>query len=326
MRRVTLIALLVVIGCGEEEPPKTPPPPLEGVELVLAGNEPKTLLRYKLAPHTESQLELAMDADVDTIDVGSVRMPTIVTSIDVAITDVDASGAKLKTTVVKGGARPRDPSTTDNDMLSTVRLLDRATSLLGGLVVSVSVTPDGKASGSKIESVGRDLSEPMQQQVGTFVQFTENLAMPLPDKPVGVGGMWKYRRTFQQNQLTLVATTRIEVIAIDGDRVTFKGTTDLVGADQTITNGSASAQVTKIGGTGTLSGTFDLSKVIVLGEIQQTLGFEMIVDGKTRPTKFGVTMHITPRAAASPESGSDAGAPTGSGDTGGHKSGDTGGH
>jgi hypothetical protein len=97
----------------------------------------------------------------------------------------------------------------------------------------------------------------MQEQVTTLLQASEQLAMGLPDKPVGVGAIWKHRRTIKQNQLTLVSMTTVEITAIDGERVTFKSTSEMTGADQAIAQGSASARVTAIRGTSAQSGTFD---------------------------------------------------------------------
>ncbi len=303
MRGVTCAALLVVIGCGSDDKPKPPPPPpAEGIELVSPGVEPRRPLRYALAVRREPlPIEVAMDVDAETVDSGA-KMPTLAMSLDVAIAEVDQAGnAKVRMTVAAAGARVRDPSTTpDPDTLAIVRVMDRQSALLGGLVIAYTVSPAGKITDSKIDAVGRDLSGPMQQQVATLVQTAESLAMALPDQPVGVGAIWKDRRTIKQNQLTLKSITTIEITAIDGDRVTFKGTSELAAADQMITQGSDSAQVTKIAGHGTLAGSFDLGKAIMLGETRSTLTFEMVALGQHRPTKLDVVTRSAPRTPVSP--------------------------
>jgi hypothetical protein len=292
MKCVTVIAcLLAVSGCGSEEKPKPPPAPTDGLELVQPGAEPRRQLRYQLASGTTSPIELAMDVDLKTAD-QEAKLPTMAMSLDIAVAAVDAGTAKLKLSVAAAGARPR---TEDPKEAPARTVMNRQANLLAGMVVTFGLTPQGGVKDSKVEAVGRDLSGPMQEQVTTLVQTSEQLAMPLPEQPVGVGAIWKHRRTMKQNQLTLVTMTTVEVTAIDGDRVTFKSSTEMTGADQTITQGSASAQVTAIRGTGTQTGTFDLTKAVVFGESKATLGFEMIADGQRRPMKLDIATRITER-------------------------------
>lgn len=294
MKCVTFIACLVAAtGCGSEEKPKPPPPPTDGIELVQPGVEPRRLLRYQLAAGTTSPLQLALDVDMKTVD-QDVKLPTMVMAIDVSAAAVDPSGAKLKLAVISASARSRD---WDDPNEASVRVvMNRQANLLAGTVVTFSLTPDGHVKDSKLEAVGRDLSGPMQEQTTTLLQASEQLAMPLPDKPVGVGAIWKHRRTMKQNQLTLVTMTTVELTAIEGDVLTFKSTTEMTGADQTVTQGSATSQVTAIRGSGSQTGTFDLGKAIVLAEAKATLGFEMSAEGQRRPMKLDIVTRITPRA------------------------------
>jgi hypothetical protein len=176
--------------------------------------------------------------------------------------------------------------------------MDRQASQVVGLAVTYTLTPGGASSGSKVDGVGRDLSGPMTEQVTMLLQMTDQLAMPLPAKPLGAGAVWKHRKTIQQNQLTLVSTTTVELVALEGTIATFKSTTEMTGADQTITQGSASAKVTNIHGSGSASGKLDLAKAVVHGETRATLEFQMIVDGATRPTKLDMTTRFGPRAPA----------------------------
>jgi hypothetical protein len=291
MRRVAVFAIAIVAlhACGSEKA-KPPPPPTDGIELVNAGREPRRLVRYKLAPSSQTELDVAMDVDMRTVD-RTVVLPSLVMSIDVAAGATDANGAiKMKASVVGGSARPRGEH--DPAML---HVMERQAATLVGLVMTFDLSPWGQVSRTKVEATGRDLSEPMQQEVATLTQLSEQLAMALPDKPIGPGAIWKHRRTIRQNQLTLVTMTTVEVTAIAGDAITFKSTTEMTGADQTIAQGSATAQVTAIRGTGTQTGTFDLAKAVVLGTSTASLSFELIAEGQHRPNKLDVVTTIGPR-------------------------------
>jgi len=292
MQRVTIVAcLLAVIGCRSEDKPKPPPPPIDGIELVQPGAEPRRPLRYQLAAGGTTSLELAMDVDLKTQDM-AMKLPTIAMAIDLRVAAVEPTGtAKLEMTVVGAEARGRG-----SDPDPTVKILDRQSKLLAGIVVTFGLTPTGQVKDTKLEASGRDLSGPMQEQLATLLQAAEQLAMALPDKPVGVGAVWKHRRTMKQNQLTLVTTSLVEIVALDGDTVTFESTTEMTGADQTLAQGSATMQITAVRGTGSQTGNFDLAKAIVLGESKATLGFEMIADDQRRPTKLDLVTRIAPRA------------------------------
>jgi hypothetical protein len=295
MHRVTFIACLCAVSACSEKPKPPPPPPTDGIELVQPGAEPRRPLRYKLTAPSETALDYALDFDAKTIDFDA-KLPRLTLALDLAVTAQLPDGtAKLKLTVVRASGTSR----VDGDARA-VELMNQQSKLLPGMVVTFELTPAGIVRESKLEATGRDLSGPMQEQTATLLQASERLAMALPDKPVGVGAVWKHRRTIEQNQLTLVTVTVIEVIAIDGDVITFKSTTEMTGPDQTLAQGSATAQVTSIRGTGSQSGSFDLAKAIVLGEARASLGFEMIADGAPRPTKMDVTTRITPRVDPPP--------------------------
>lgn len=290
MRCVPFITVLLVVSAckSPEEKPKPPPPPIDGIEIVNPGKEPRQLLRYKVATGT-TPLAVTTDFDIKLADKDLV-MPRLELAIDVTITSVDAAGAHVKMVVVGGKASSRSEAD-----LSALPIMERQAKQLAGMVVTYTLTPTGALESPKVEEANRDLSTPMQEQTAQLLQTSEQLAMVLPDKPVGVGAIWKHRRTMTQNQLTFVTMTTIEVTAIDGDAVAYKGTLEMTGADQTLQQGSATMQVTHVGGTGSQTGTFDLGKAVVTGEMKATLGFEIIAE-MPRATKTDVTYRIAPRA------------------------------
>ncbi len=303
MNHVTFAAWLAVIGCRSEDKPKPPPPPppTDGLELISAGAPPRQPLRYRLARDTRSSIEIAVDVDLTTVD-GAVSLPTIALALDVITATVDPDGTGIVRTTVTGAAARERPGTE-----SVMKLMNRQVALVVGLVQSARLSPTGQLSESKLDASGRDLAKPMQEQVTTLAQALEGVVMPLPVDPVGVGAAWNYRRTLQLNQLTVIATTQVQVTAIDGDRVSYTSTTQLTGADQILVQGEASVQVTGVKGQGTAHGTADLAKVTVIGEHRAELGFTMAAGEQLRPTTMTMTTRTTPATAspaAAPEPGS----------------------
>ena len=292
MKCVMFIACLIAAtACSNEEKPKPPAAPVDGIEVLQPGAEPRRMLRYALAPNVTTPLEIAVDVDVKTAD-QEAKLPTMVMGVDLTVANADAAAAKLKLAVVSAGARPR----TEDPKEEPARVVvNRQANLLVGMLVTFTLTPQGVFKEPKAEAVGRDLSGPMQEQVTTLMQASEQLAMALPDKPIGAGAIWKHRRTMKQNQLTLVTNTTIEITAIEGDKVSFRSTTELTGADQMIAQGNETAKVTGVHGTGSQTGSFDLGKAVVLGETALSLSFQMIVEDQTRPVNMDVVTRVTPR-------------------------------
>jgi hypothetical protein len=117
--RIVAVALSLA-ACGKgnpSEPVPTPVPapspkiPVDGLELVSNGSEPRRLLRYTPKKGTMTVLELAQDSNV--VSQGrTARLPTLVLTTEVWIDDVASDGsAKVRTKVVGVAARERKDQT-----------------------------------------------------------------------------------------------------------------------------------------------------------------------------------------------------------------------
>lgn len=309
MRAVTVVAVLAMVSCkSKEQPPPPPKPAVEGLEVLARGAAPHVPLRYRLAKGTTSTIELAVDADLTTVD-GALQLPTLGLTVEVAATDVAADGtATLRTTVTAASARDRA------GVPAAAEVMQRQASLLVGLAQTATLSPTGALGDSKIVATHRDLAPPTQEQLATLSQSLQQLAMPLPTEPVGAGATWRFQKTMELNQLKLVAVTTVHVTHIDGDRVGYTTTTELGGADQTFAQGSASAQITKLRGHGAGTATADLAQMTTTGTTSAELAFEMRTEGATRPTSMVIVTRVGPAGSvlAAPAGGSpDGGVPAG---------------
>jgi len=303
--------LVLAAGCrsNDQPPPPPPKPAVDGIEVVARGAAPQVPLRYRVATGTTSTIELAVDADLTTVE-GALKLPTLELTVDLTATAVAPDGtATLRTTVTAASARDRA------GVPAAAEVMNRQASMLVGLAQTATLSPTGALGDAKIVATHRDLAAPTQDQLGTLSQSLQQIAMPLPEDAVGNGATWKYRKTMELNQLKVVAVTTVHVTSIDGDRLAYTTTTELTGADQTLVQGDATAQITKIRGHGAGTATADLARLIVIGETSAELAFEMTAGGAPRPTTMRTVTRVgepgTVRAVPSDAGAPDASAPPG---------------
>ncbi|MDQ3369476.1 MAG: hypothetical protein M3680_28955 [Myxococcota bacterium] len=305
--KIVAIAAVLAFGCKSEPKPEPPPPPkpvVDGVDLVATGAPPRREVRYRLAQDARAELELGLDVDLTTVD-GVAQLPTLAMTLELLTTQLEPDGSgRIRTRVTAASAIDRPGAS------AALALMNAQAALLVGLEATAQVSPLGELVASRIDAAGRDLSPALHEQAKTLLQSLEQLAMPLPAEPIGVGAAWTYRKTIQLNQLTMVATTRIEVTGLADDQLRFASTTQLTGEPQTLTLEQTTAQVTSLGGTGSGRGTIDLAHVTLTGELRAELGFEILIGTDRRATKMAMVTRLGPPSAspADPAVGSGSGA------------------
>src|SRR5512143_3397031 len=109
--RVSGVAALLVLAFAacKKTGPDTPSEPPD-LQMVSAGSEPRTLLRYRIPKGTTQGLEIAADMTLTAGDMGG-PLPTIVMTMLVAVEDVGHDQRmKLRTTIVDATAHEREAS------------------------------------------------------------------------------------------------------------------------------------------------------------------------------------------------------------------------
>ena len=260
------------------------------LQLVSRGNEPRQVLRYRLAKGTSQKLEVAVDMNINAGDMGG-ALPTIVMSFTVGVEDVVPVGAKLRTTVVDMEARDRDETRVKPEALNGP--LD----MMKGIVLTATLTPNGRLFGSKIDTGGKQMPQEAKSQLAALASSFDNLMMPLPDDAVGVGAVWRNSKPIEQNGLKLTAVNTVQLTAIDGDKLSFTIDTETHGADQTVNQGGTTLEVTHITGTGTGTGTIDLRTLAVTSELTTEFRSDMTVPGEGSATKLEMQIksRVSPR-------------------------------
>jgi hypothetical protein len=290
MKTVMLLGLVITAACSKTEelrPPAKTGPPSDGVELVTIGDMSATrVLRYQLVKGAKSQLELAMNLDMDAGGRAN-KMPTLAMTLEIVAEDVLADGnAKIRTTVVGAEARARPGA------VEASAALAQMSSSLVGITFTATLSPSGRIHDSKVDT--KQLPSGLSAQVSQLTQNLEQVAMPLPLGPVGVGAKWTTRKTVQQEGLEMVTITTVELTAMEGNLVTFASTSTISAKDQTITNNGMSIGVKDVGGGGHAKGTIDLSRMTMTGQFDIEFRGTMSAQGQTAPMKMAMGMTMKP--------------------------------
>src|SRR5689334_20450639 len=96
VRVLTLVGCLASLCSCDRTDSLEPPAPVTApdLEIVSAGADPRTLLRYHLAAGTEQKLELAIAVQLQAGDLGG-PMPTVVVQMTETVDAVMPSGQVL---------------------------------------------------------------------------------------------------------------------------------------------------------------------------------------------------------------------------------------
>jgi hypothetical protein len=103
----------------------------------------------------------------------------------------------------------------------------------------------------------------LAQTMGQMKDAISQIAAPVPEEPVGVGGKWEVRMNIKQQSLVIQQVGTYEITAIDGDRIATKTTVEQKADRQPVVNPqmpTLKMELTRMSGSGTGETTFDLTK------------------------------------------------------------------
>jgi hypothetical protein len=212
-------------------------------------------------------------------------MPPLVLELELAVETVAPDGsAQIRSTVVRASARAGDGASVPEPVMAQM------TASLRGTAFTATLAPDGRVTGSRIESAG-SLPPAVAGQLAELEKSVGQVAMPLPHEAIGVGATWTSRRESAQQGLTLTAAPTTTVTAIDGDRLSFTTATTMTAPG---TAQSGGLTLSDVGGGGTATGTVDLARLSIDSKID--LGFHgtMTQAGSAARIEWDLTMAARP--------------------------------
>jgi hypothetical protein len=305
-----LVAAFVILvaaceGKSDKQAPIEPP----DLQMVSAGNSPRKLLRYHVPKGTSQSLEVTIDMSMTAGDMGG-PVPTIVMSLLLGAEDVTPDGSiKLHTTIVDVTARDR----TDSRIPASA--LAGPLEAMKGIALTSTLSPSGRVSKSQVEG-GKQLPADVAAQLNALTTSFENVVMPLPNEPIGVGAVWRSSRQLDQNGMKLTTVNTFSVVSITGDQVEYTLETEVHGTDQKITQAGTTVDITDITGIGGGKGTLHLDKLDFASELTAQLRSKMQANGETTATPMMLTTQMrthpttataTPPTATPPTATQDAG-------------------
>jgi|GEM_PF-1048018 len=231
------------------------------VTLLDAGVEPRAPLRLKLEAGAAEETTIAMRMGVEmTLDGQKVpgrAMPKARLGLSARVDAVTEAGATWSATITEASLE-ESPGT-------SVAMLGQ---LREGLAAVKGLTASGRISDRGVTTLagfaGAEPEGPMKTLLEGFRESLVQLAVPLPEEPVGVGARWQVEQVVPQGGMRIRQTTIFDVVSLDGEQVVARVT-----LTQAAEPGEASAEGLPPGaklegfkGTGTGETTLSLGRIL----------------------------------------------------------------
>lgn len=297
-----LLALTIVPFTGRplvaapQDPPGYPAPGQPAiVALVSAGSPPRAAIRYKVAPTFKSRLDMIMTMGMN-MDMGGMQlpmsMPAMKMSADVAVTGVAPTGdityslVFADMTIDSAGADP-----------NIVAAMQGALPSMKGMKGTAVVTARGVQ-----KSVNMDMSTvspAFQQTMQAMSNSLDNMSLPFPEEPVGVGAKWEVKQSPSSGGMKTFQKISIELTAADGNTISLAVKTEQTAPAQPVNNpqlpAGATMSLVNLSGSGTGTMTIKLDSLVPTSEMnaKTTTVMDMSMSGQQQRMSVDTTMKVT---------------------------------
>src|SRR5579863_8500375 len=195
------------------------------ITLVSAGAEPRRPIRYGVANGRKDHLNLDMTMNVSMDMAGmslpSMLMPTMRMGADLTVTDVSAVGdASYKMTFTE--LKWVNTEGVDPTILGA---LQAATPDLTALSGSATISPRGVSRNVTFDT-SKVANPQLAQMMGSMASTVQQMAVPFPEEPVGVGARWTVRMAVATGAMQTLQKVEIELTALDATSCALKLATD----------------------------------------------------------------------------------------------------
>ena len=297
-----LLALTIVpfasrpLGAAPQDPPGFPAAGQPAiVTLVSPGAAPRAALRYKVAPTFKSRLDMVMTMGMN-MDMGGMQMPmnmpSMKMSADVAVSGVSPTGDITYDLVFAD--LTIDPTGADPNMVAAMQ---GAMPSMKGMKGTAVVSARGVQKSLKMDT--GTVNPAMQQQMQQMSSSLENMSLPFPEEPVGVGAKWEVKQAQSAGGMRQFQKISVELTAVTGNLITLAVKTEQTAPPQPVNNpalppGATMSLVTLTGaGTGTMK--IQLDSLVPTSEMNAKTStvMDMSMSGQQQRMSMDLTMKVT---------------------------------
>ena len=267
------------------------------VTVISAGAEPKTKLRYTVANDYKARVamntQMGMTMSMEGMSMPATQMPPMTMSLNVSVTNISATG-DISYDVAFTGMSADSSAGADPAMVAALQGLDADYKTIHGAAV---ISDRGMPRSSNYDFT-KITSPALKQMIGSLAGSVENLSMPFPEEPMGVGASWEVRQGMTVSGLQSYQKTLFQVVAIDGKAVTLKTVTSQTAPSQAVHNPDlppgAEAFLQKLSGSGSGTMTLRLDALIPTSDAtyQSSSTMEIRVGGASQIVNVETTMKI----------------------------------
>jgi hypothetical protein len=257
MRRVTATGrfLLVVAALGScgapgreprtaaisppraaESRPADRPAPARGVrvEIIQAGQAPRRALRYRLQPDRLGVMSTFFDMDLGykSGDGSMIYTPSPPMEMDMELTGMTVEGgvARMSDRITRLDVVTSPSDTTDEKTRAAVR--ERLQGMVG--MTGVMAMDDLGHLKEMTWTIPDTVAPEIRAMLESMSQSADDMVIPLPEEPVGLGAEWYSVKEVPLMGMKVASTSRVKLVAIDGDRITLRSSTEMSAGAQPV--------------------------------------------------------------------------------------------
>lgn len=248
-------------GGGKVDPNAYPEAGKDPIVRVLSpGKDPTKQLRFKMKAGDKQRIVMHMKMAMDMNLGGNSQkadMPTMNMVMDVTATAVAANG-DISYEFVMSDVTVSDDGGTPGMKDALAGVLGSAKGMTGKGVIS----SRGFNRGAEI-ALPPGANPQLQQTMGQMKDAIAQIAAPVPEEPIGVGGKWEVRMSMKQQSLVIKQVGTYEITSIDGDIIATNTTVTQSADPQPVVNPqmpTLKMDLVRMNGGGSGQTTFDLNK------------------------------------------------------------------
>lgn len=256
------------------------------ITLLDAGKGKKAPLRWKAKAGVTEKLKMVMDTKMQIVMAGETMPMDMKMHMDMdgKVREVGDDGSALIEMVVTDAGMEM-PGLEGPEAANMVR------DMMRGLTIEARMDARGATSGTKV-SGGGDMMAQLGEQMNNSL---DQLAVPFPEEPVGVGARWQALTSLEMNGMKMRMVATYELTRLEGDKGAVTVTVEQHADAQVMDMGGAKAELTRLSSTGGGTTEFDLTRpMFAKAAVSLKMDAAMSVMGQSATMKMDARIAMTP--------------------------------